>query len=194
MEKTLQNLAKAFIGESQARNRYTYYSTVAKNEGYEEIGAIFEETANQEKTHAKKVFEMLQVVKNKLGRGDATIKVEVEAPTIYGKTLDNLKAAIAGETYEYTEMYPDFAKVAKEEGLDAISLRLGNIAKAEEHHAERYSKLAEQIANGTIFNKEVEAIWICRECGYVHVGKTPPEKCPACDHPKAFYQLKKEIY
>jgi len=120
--------------------------------------------------------------------------VESEVPTVYGNTLTNLKAAIAGETYEYTEMYPEFAKVAKEEGLDAMSARLSSIAKAEEHHAERYSKLAEQIANGTLFNKEVEVIWICRECGYVHVGKTPPVKCPACDHPTAFYQLKKEEY
>lgn len=190
MEKTLKNLAKAFIGESQARNRYTYYAKVAKKEGYEQISAIFLETAEQEKIHAKREFEHIQELKG----GQNEIIVESSAPTEYGDTITNLKAAIAGETYEYTEMYPQFAKEAEEEGLVKIAARFRAIAKAEIHHKERYEKLLKEIEAGTVHNKTQETTWVCRECGYVHIGNEAPEICPSCDHPRAYYQVQCENY
>lgn len=194
MGKTIQNLIKAFIGESQARNRYTFYSKVAKKQGYEQIAGIFTETAEQEKVHAKRLFEHIQELKKQSGEDFSEIKVEAAAPTVYGNTVENLKAAIAGEHYENTEMYPEFAKVAEEEGLTDIAKRLRAIAKAEEHHEERYKKLLGQVEAGTAFKKDKEVAWVCRECGYVHIGKEPPEKCPACDHPQSYYQVKCEDY
>ncbi len=193
MEKTIQNLTKAFIGESQARNRYTFYAKVAKKEGYEQIAAIFLETANHEKEHAKRLFEHIQELKEKLGDNE-TINVEAAAPTVYGTTAENLQAAIDGEHYENVEMYPEFAKTAEEEGLSEIAERLKAIAVAEKHHEERYRKLLEQVKAGTIFKKEKEVQWTCRECGYVHTGTEPPEKCPSCSHEKSFYQIKCEEY
>lgn len=190
MKKTLENLTKAFIGESQARNRYTFYAKVAKKEGYEQITEIFLITADNEKEHAKRLFEHIQELK-----GDTNeIKVETAAPLVYGNTAENLKTAIAGENYEYTEMYPEFAKAAEEEGLGKIAARLKAIAKAEEHHEERYKKLLKEVEAGTVFKKDKEVEWVCRECGYVHLGKQPPEKCPSCDHSKSFYQIKCEEY
>jgi rubrerythrin len=190
MEKTLENLTKAFVGESQARNRYTYYAKVAKKEGYEQIAGIFMETAEQEKVHAKRLFEHIQELK-----GDKTeIIIETGAPTVYGSTVENLKAAIAGENHEYTEMYPDFAKIANEEGLGKIAARLRSIAKAEEHHEERYKKMLDQVEANTVHKKPETVSWICRECGYMHEGPEAPEKCPACDHPRSYYQLKAETY
>jgi len=195
MQKTIKNLTKAFIGESQARNRYTFYSKVAKKEGYEQISAIFAETAEQEKVHAKRLFEHIQQLKKEIGGENLLeIKVEATAPTTYDTTAKNLKAAIAGEYYEYTEMYPEFAKIAEEENLSDIAGRLRSIAKAEEHHEQRYKKLLVQVEAGTVFNKNQETIWICRECGYVHVGAEAPEKCPSCDHPKSYYQVQCENY
>ena len=194
MTKTIENLIKAFIGESQARNRYNFYSKIAKKEGYEQIAGVFSETEGQEKTHAKRLFEHIQELKSKSEENLAEIKTEVSAPTIYGNTKENLKSAIAGEHYEHTEMYPGFAKIAEEEGFIDIANRLRAIAKAEEHHEERYKKLLEQLESGSIFKKGKEVWWICRECGYVHFGVEPPEKCPSCDHPRAFYQLKCEEY
>ncbi len=193
MEKTLKNLVKAFIGESQARNRYTFYAKVAKKEGYEQIAAIFLETAEQEKEHAKRLFEHIQEIKEKLG-DSATIEVEAAAPTIYGDTVENLKAAINGEHYETAEMYPEFAKVAEEEGLYDIANRLRAIAVAEKHHEERYERLLKQVQEGKFFKKDEEITWVCRECGYMHVGKEPPEKCPSCDHDRAFFQRRCEEY
>lgn len=195
MQKTIQNLTKAFIGESQARNRYTFYAKVAKKEGYEQVAAIFRETADQEKSHAKRLFEHIQELKNKINdEGLDEIKVDASTPTIYAKTVDNLKASIGGEHYEHTEMYPEFAKIAEEEGLTDIAQRLRAIAKAEQHHEERYQKLLDQIEAGTVFKKEQETTWVCRECGYVHIGNQAPEKCPSCDHPQAYYQVKCEEY
>jgi rubrerythrin len=190
MSQTLQNLAKAFIGESQARNRYSYYATIAKQEGLEQIAAIFTETADQEKAHAKKLFEHIQELKE----GQNEIIVEASSPNVYGKTIDNLKAGADGEKYEYSIMYPEFAKVAKEEGFNVIANRFMAIAKAEEHHEERYLKLLKQVENGTIFKKENETIWICRECGFVHVGTEAPKVCPNCVHPQAYFQIKNEEY
>lgn len=194
MQKTLENLSKAFMGESQARNRYTFYAKVARKEGYEQIAAIFEETANQEKEHAKKLFEHIQSVKEKVGAEGDAVKVEAEAPNAYGDTASNLKAAAAGENYEYSDMYPSFAKVAEEEGLPEVAARMRSIAKAEIHHEERYLKLAEQLDKGTLFKKDEPVKWVCMECGYEHEGTEPPEVCPACEHAKAFYILKCENY
>ena len=193
MEQTIQNLTKAFIGESQARNRYGFYAKIAKKEGYEQIAGIFLETAEQEKEHAKRLFEHIQELKKELGNNEE-IKVEASAPTVYGTTQENLQAAIDGENYEHTEMYPEFAKIAEEENLPKIATRLKSIAKAEEHHEERYKKLLEQVKAGTVFKKEEEIEWVCRECGYTHKGKQAPEKCPSCDHAQSFYQRKCEEY
>jgi rubrerythrin len=148
MEKTLQNLIKAFIGESQARNRYNFYAKIAKKEGYEQISSIFTETAEQEKTHAKRLFEHIQELKKELGKNEP-IMVEAEASTVYGTTAENLKAAIEGETYEKEKMYPEFAQIAQEEKLPKIATRLRSIAKAEDHHRDRYQKLLEQLEAGT---------------------------------------------
>ncbi len=194
MKKTLQNLTKAFIGESQARNRYSFYAKIAKKEGYEQIAAIFLETSEQEKVHAKRLFEHIQELKEKIGEKIDEIKVEAGAPTVYGNTAENLKAAVAGENYEHTIMYPEFAKIAEEEGLTDIAARLRAIAKAEEHHEERYKKLLKEVENNSVFKKDKEVVWVCRECGYVHVGAEAPQKCPACNHPQSYYQIKCEEY
>ncbi len=190
MKKTLENLTKAFIGESQARNRYTFYAKVARKEGYEQIGEIFLMTADNEKEHAKRLFEHIQELKE----GTNEIKVEASAPLAYGTTAENLKAAITGEHYEHSEMYPEFAKIAGEEGLDKIAARLKSISKAEEHHEERYKKILKEVEEGTVFKKDKEVEWMCRECGYIHFGTEAPEKCPSCDHRKSFYQIKCEEY
>ncbi|MBN2067204.1 MAG: rubrerythrin family protein [Candidatus Diapherotrites archaeon] len=194
MEKTLENLAKAFIGESQARNRYSFYASAARKDGFEQIAEIFTITADNEKEHAKRLFEHISELLKKTGKEMPEIKVEASAPTTLGSTAENLKAAIAGENYEYSEMYPEFADVAEKEGLGDIAHRMRSIAVAEKHHEERYKKLLKNIKAGTVFKKEREVQWVCRECGYVHTGKEPPEKCPSCDHPKSFYQVKCEEY
>lgn len=194
MQETIKNLTKAFIGESQARNRYTYYANVARKEGYEQIGGIFQETADNEKEHAKRLFEHISELKQKSKENLDEIKVEAAAPTIYGTTAENLKSAIAGENYEHTEMYPQFADIAEKEGLGRIAARLRSIAKAEEHHEERYQKLLKEVEAGTVFKKEKEVVWVCRECGYMHVGTKPPKECPSCSHPQGFYQVKCEEY
>ena len=158
MKKTLENLAKAFAGESQARNRYTFYAKVAQKEGFEQIGAIFLETAEQEKTHAKRLFEHIQELKaelEKMGEQvDLELKIEAGVPTVYDSTATNLQAAIDGEKYEYEEMYPEFAKIAEEEGLSEIAMRLKSIAIAEKHHQDRYQKLLDQIKAGTIEDRK----------------------------------------
>lgn len=194
MKKTIENLAKAFIGESQARNRYAMYSKIAKNEGYEQISAIFTETAEQEREHAKWLFRMINDLKKKSEENIDEIKVEASVPTVVGNTIENLKAAIAGEHYEHSDMYPSFTKTAEEEGHPDIASRLLSIAKAETHHEERYIKILREIEGGAIFKKAEEEEWFCRKCGYVHKGVSAPEKCPSCDHPQAYYQLKCEKY
>lgn len=190
MKQTLLNLIKAFIGECQARNRYTYYAKIAQKEGYEQMAEIFLVTAEQEKTHAKRIFEHIQELK----KDNKNIKVETEAATIYGDTKENLKTAIAGENYEYSKMYPEFAKIAKREGFKKIAKRLLAIAQAEKHHEERYKKLLTNLIKKSVFRKRKKVWWICRECGYMHYGTSAPKKCPSCDHPQAFYQLKCENY
>ncbi len=194
MQKTLENLAKAFVGESQARNRYTIYAKIAKKEGYEQIAEIFTQTAEQEREHAKWLMRMI----NGLQKNDPSltkeIKIETDVPTTVGTTEENLAAAIGGENYEHTTMYPEFAKVAEEEGLKDVAARLLAIAKAEEHHEERYNKLKKELSAGTLFKKEEEKIWICRKCGYMHTGKEALAVCPACGHPQAYQQLINEEY
>jgi len=194
MKKTIQNLTKAFIGESQARNRYSFYAKVAQKEGYEQIADIFTVTAENERIHAKRLFEQINELKRKSKEKLDPIMVEAEAPTTYGATIDNLKAAIAGENHEYTKMYPEFADTAEKEGLPELAKRLRSIGIAESHHEERYKKLLKELEGGTVFKKSKETWWVCRECGYVHFGKEPPTKCPACDHPTTFYQVKCEEY
>lgn len=194
MLKTIENLAKAFVGESQARNRYTMYSKVAKKEGFEQIAEIFLVTADQEREHAAQLFKEIQELKKMSDQQLSALKVEAEVPTVYGTTAENLQSAIEGENYEHTQMYPEFAEIAESEGFVKIGARLRAIAKAEEHHEERYQKLLNQVKAGTVFKKEEEVWWVCRECGYVHFGKEAPEECPSCNHARAFYQLKCEEY
>jgi rubrerythrin len=194
MTKTIENLCKAFVGESQARNRYTMYSKVAKKEGFEQIAEIFLITADNEREHAAKLFGEIQELKKLSDEDLSAIKIEAEVPTIYGTTAENLKSAIAGENYEHVTMYPEFATIADEEGYPKVAERMRAIAKAEEHHEERYLKILKEVESGTVFKKEEEVSWVCRECGYVHYGKEAPAECPSCNHATAFYQLKCETY
>jgi len=193
MKKTLENLSKAFIGESQARNRYTLYSKIAKNEGYVQISDIFLITADNEREHAKWLFRMIQDLKKEFGDVDA-VTVEAEAPLVMATTPENIKAAIAGEHYENSEMYPGFADIADEEGLDDVAVRLRAIGKAEEHHEARYKKLLDIVESGTVLTKDHEVKWVCTKCGYVHTGTKPPLKCPACDHESKYYEILCEEY
>ena len=179
--KTEQNLVTAFAGESQARNRYTYFAGQAKKEGYVQISMIFEETANQEKEHAKRLFKFLE-------GGEIEIQASFPAGVI-GSTLENLKAAAAGENYEQEKMYPEFARIAEEEGFSEIAAVFRAIAVAEKQHEKRYKELAENIEEGRVFKREEEVVWRCLNCGYIHSGSEPPETCPACDHPQGYFEL-----
>jgi len=179
--QTEKNLLTAFAGESQARNRYTYYASKAKKEGYVQISDIFAETADQEKEHAKRLFKLLE-------GGEVEISGAFPAGTI-DPTVENLKAAAAGENYEHTEMYPGFAKVAEEEGFSNIAAVFLAIAVAEKQHEKRYLDLAANIDAGRVFNRETPVVWRCRNCGYLHEGNEAPETCPACDHPQAHFEL-----
>ncbi len=182
--KTLENLVKAFMGESMARNRYTFYAKVAKDEGYVFVQRVFLETAENEKEHAENLLKFIQQLR---GEKESLVVQEAEAPLVWGSTVENLKAAIAGENYEHTKMYPEFADIAEKEGYKDIADRLRAIAKAEEHHERRYKVLLDAIENGTYFKRDKETAWICLECGYIHYGTEPPEECPSCGHSKAYY-------
>lgn len=171
--RTEQNLLAAFAGESQARNKYTYFASVAKKEGFEQIAEIFLETAENEKEHAKMCAKFLNMI---------------------GTTEDNLKAAISGENYEWTQMYRDFEKIAREEGFDEIAEFFKKVAEVEEHHEKRYKKLLENLKNDEVFKKKEEVLWKCRNCGYIHKGMEAPEICPTCKHPRAYYELLAENY
>jgi len=173
--KTEKNLLEAFAGESKARNNYTYYASKAKKEGYEQIAAIFMETAENEKEHAKMWFKLLN-------NGDV--------PT----TLDNLKSAAGGENYEWTDMYARFAQEAREEGFAHIAYLFDAVAKIEKEHEERYRKLIENLENGLVFSRDGDRIWKCRNCGHIHIGQNAPETCPVCAHPKAYFEIKAENY
>lgn len=179
--QTEKNILTAFAGESQARNRYTYFASQAKKDGYVQISEIFTETANQEKEHAKRLFKLLQ-------GGEVEIAAAFPAGVI-GTTLENLKEAAAGENYEHTDMYPGFAKTAEKEGFQEIADIFKAIAVAEKQHEKRYLGLAANIANGTVFKKKNSVVWRCRNCGYLHESKSAPEECPACAHPQAHFEL-----
>ncbi len=194
MKNTIENLTKAFIGESQARNRYTFYAKTAKKEGFEQITEIFLLTADNEREHAKWLFRLINELKKKSNETLDEIKVEASAPTILGSTAENLKAAISGENYEHMKMYPEFAEVAENEGLPEIAKRLKAIAIAEKHHEDRFKKLLKEVEGNTVFKKEKKVQWLCRKCGYVHEGEEPPKECPSCAHPKSYFELKCEEY
>jgi len=194
MKNTIENLAKAFVGESQARNRYTFYAKIAQKEGFEQIAEIFLLTAENEREHAKWLFRLINELKKKSNEDFREIKTEVNIPTVLGNTAENLKAAISGENYEHTKMYPEFAEIAEKEGFSEIAQRLRAIAVAEKHHEERFRKLLKEVEKNSAFKKEKKVYWVCRKCGYVHEGEEPPEKCPSCSHPKSYFELKCEEY
>ena len=173
--QTEKNLLAAFAGESQARNKYTYYASKAKKDGYEQIAALFEETANNEKEHAKMWFKELH---------DGTVP----------STKENLLDAAEGENYEWTDMYEEFAKVAEEEGFKTLAIKFRQVGEIERHHEERFRKLLKNIEDEVVFSKDDDKIWICRNCGHVVVGKKAPEVCPVCAHPKSYFELKAENY
>ena len=182
--QTEKNLLTSFAGESQARMRYTYFASVAKKEGYEQISAIFTETADQEKEHAKRMFKWLE---------GGMVEITASYPAgIISNTLDNLKAAAAGEHEEWSLDYPHFAEVADKEGFPEIAMMYRAISVAEKGHEERYNAFVKNIEAGKVFEKDTETTWQCRNCGYIHTGTEAPELCPACAHPKAHFEVKKE--
>jgi rubrerythrin len=184
--ETEKNLLKAFAGESQARNRYTYFASVAKNEGYEQISAIFLETADNEKEHAKIFFKYLE-------GGDTEITASYPAGKI-GTTEENLEAAAEGEKMEWSKLYPDFEKIARKEGFTEVADSFKEISEVEEKHEKRYRKLLESVKKKAVFKKPQIVKWKCRNCGYVHEGKDAPAVCPACKHPQAYYEVLVENY
>lgn len=182
--KTEKNILAAFAGESQARNRYDYFAGVANKEGYVQISKIFEETALQEKAHAKRLFKFLE-------GGEVEITAAFPAGII-GDTVTNLKESAAGERHEYMEMYPEFAEIADQEGFPVVAAAMRSIATAEKHHEERYLAMMNSIQNGDIFKKAKPATWRCINCGFVHEGLTAPDVCPACDHPQKYFEVRLE--
>ncbi|MDF9830469.1 rubrerythrin [Parabacteroides sp. PF5-6] len=184
--RTEQNLLKAFAGESQARTRYTFFASVAKKEGYEQIAGVFMETAEQEKEHAKRFFKFLE-------GGMVEITASYPAGKI-GTTMENLAAAAEGELEEWDILYPEFAAIADEEGFKQIAIAFRMIAKVEVEHEKRYRQLLANIETNTVFAKEEAIAWQCRNCGYVHEGKNAPQKCPACEHPQAYFEPMKQNY
>ena len=184
--QTEKNILTAFAGESQARNRYSYFASKAKKEGYVQIAAIFEETANQEKEHAKRLFKLLE-------GGEVEISGAFPAGVV-GSTLDNLRESAAGENHEHTVMYPEFAATARQEGFGEIAAIFEAIAVAEKQHEKRYLDLMNNIKEGKVFKREQPVVWRCRNCGYLHEGTEAPEECPACAHPQAHFELLGENY
>lgn len=184
--QTEKNLLKSFAGESQARMRYTFFAKQAQKDGYEQIAAIFLETADQEMTHAKRMFRYLE---------GGMVEITASYPAgVIGSTLENLAEAAAGENEEWTELYPHFADVAEQEGFKEIATMYRMIAKAESTHEERYLKLLDRVKNGTVFTRDTEIEWQCSHCGYIYVGKTAPKTCPTCLHPQAYFQPKNDTY
>lgn len=190
--KTAENLLKSFAGEAQARTRYTYYASVADKEGYKQIKNIFIETAENEKEHGKRFYKfLLEGLKEEL---PAMLEITASYPVAQGTTLDNLKAAASGENEEWTELYPEFARIAAEEGFPEIAAAYRMIASAEVRHETRFNKLADNIASGKVFKKDGKVFWKCGNCGYIHEGDAAPEVCPACVHPKAYFEVFVETY
>ncbi|PKP20497.1 MAG: rubrerythrin family protein [Bacteroidetes bacterium HGW-Bacteroidetes-21] len=184
--QTEKNLLKAFAGESQAKNRYEFFAKVAKNEGYEQISALFMETAKQEQAHAKRFFKFLE--------GGAVEITAMYPAGVIGTTAENLKAAAMGEHEEWAELYPQFAEIALQEGFKEVAAAFKMIAKVEAEHEKRYNKLLDNVLNDKVFNKDEKVKWACRNCGYVHEGTKPLENCPACLHPKAHFEVFAENY
>lgn len=184
--KTEMNLLKAFAGESQAKNRYEFFAKVAREEGYQQIAGIFELTASQEQQHAKRFFKFLE-------GGDVEITAMYPAGKI-GTTAENLKAAAMGENEEWTKLYPEFAAIAKEEGFGEVAAAFTLIAKVEAEHEKRYNKLLKNVQEGTVFQKKEKVKWVCSKCGYVHEGEKALDKCPACLHPQAYFEMYEENY
>jgi len=188
--KTAENLMKSFAGECQARTRYTYYSSIAKKEGFIQISNIFMETAEQEKEHAKRFYKFL---KNDFV--DEAIEIQASFPvSFHAETAKNLSASANGENEEWTELYPEFAKVAAEEGFAEIAIAYNKISEVEKAHERRYRKLLENIENGTMFKKEETVMWKCNNCGYIYEGTEAPNTCPACDHPQGYFEVFIENY
>ncbi len=184
--KTEQNLLKAFAGESQARNRYTYFAAKAKEEGLEQMAAIFMETAEQEREHANRFFSFLE---------GGMVEITATYPAgIVSDTLANLKAAADGENEEWTELYPEFAKIAEEEGFKSVAVAFRSIAKVEAHHEERYRKLYDNLENGKVFEKDDKVVWKCRNCGFLHEGTKAPKTCPACLKGQAYFEVNEANY
>ena len=190
--KTAENLLKSFAGESQARNRYNYYASIADKEGYKQIKNIFNETADNEKEHAKRFFKFL--LEGLQGDLPTAIDIEAAYPIAMASTIDNLKAAAAGENEEWSDLYPSFATVADEEGFKEIAQAYRSIASAEKRHETRYNKLTQNIETGKVFSRDKTILWKCGNCGYVHEGKDAPEECPACIHPQAHFEIFVEAY
>ncbi len=190
--KTAENLLKAFAGESQARNRYTFYASIADKEGFKQIKNIFTETADNEKEHAKRFYKLL--LEGLAGELPAMIEINAGYPVAQGTTVENLKAAAAGEYEEWTDLYPAFAKTAEEEGFPEVAGAFKMIANVEKRHETRYQKLAENITNSRVFKKEEKILWKCGNCGHIHEGPNAPEKCPACLHPQAYFEVFVENY
>ena len=188
--KTAENLMKSFAGECQARTRYTYYSSIAKKQGYVQISNIFMETAEQEKEHAKKFYKYL-----KEDFVDEMIEITASYPVSFHEdTMANLKAAAAGENEEWTELYPEFAKVAREEGFEAIAITFERISEVEKRHEARYNKLAKNIEEGKVFKKDEKVLWKCLNCGHIHEGEEAPKVCPTCVHPQGYFEVFVEAY
>jgi rubrerythrin len=184
--RTEQNLLKSFAGESQARSRYVFFASVAKKEGYEQISGVFSETAEQEKEHAERFFKFLE---------GGMVEITASYPAgVIGNTMENLAAAAAGEYEEWAELYPVFADIAEEEGFKNIAVAWRMIAKVEQEHERRYLKLLENLKEGKVFEKDEEIEWQCRNCGFIHKGKKAPGKCPACEHPQAYFEPMKQNY
>jgi rubrerythrin len=182
--QTEQNLLKAFAGESQARNRYTFFASKAREEGYEQVAQIFEETANQEKEHAKRFFSFLQ-------GGELEITASFPAGEVK-TTAENLAASAAGEHHEWTDVYKNFAKIAQDEGFPEVAVVFNAVSVAEKQHEKRYAKLRANILEGKVFKKDQKAVWACLNCGYIYEGETAPNKCPACAHPQSYFELVRE--
>ena len=188
--KTLENLIKAYVGESQARNRYSFYASKAKKESFEQISEIFLLTADNEKEHAETFFDLIQELK-----GDSKeLAIEAMAPLVIGKTEENLAAAIAGEHEECCHLYPSFAEDAKKEGFEKVAAKFLAISSVEKHHEERYKAIYDLVKSGKFFKRDEQIVWVCRKCGYVHIGKQPPKICPSCGHDTSFYQRLCENY
>jgi len=184
--KTEQNLLKAFAGESQARNRYEFFAKQARSEGLEQIAALFEETALNERSHAKQFFRQLE---------GGAVEITASYPAgVIGTTLGNLQAAADGENEEWSDLYPEFARIAEEEGFKKIAVLFNSIAKIEKHHEERYRKLYKNLQEGKVFEREGKVVWKCRVCGFLHESTKPPLKCPVCGHPQAYFEINCENY